>query len=312
MDLAIRRAPDGSIALGLHEAGSSAVVDFAECWVLHPTLFALLAPLRPLLRRLSLRREGSLLANLLESGPDLLLRLDAPLTAGDRAALAAFAAAHALPRIAVALNDGPPEIAAQHAPVAHRFAGVAVTPPPGAFLQATGEGEAAIVAAVLAGLPKLAGRAWIADLFAGIGTLSLPLAAHAPVRAAEGDAASAAALRQAGGIRIAVQHRDLSRRPLLGAEWSRCAVAVLDPPHAGAAVQVAEIARAKVPRIIYVSCNPATLARDAALLHAAGYRLLAATAIDQFLWSAQVESVSVFAADAGSARDPRPAFSSRA
>ncbi len=70
---------------------------------------------------------------------------------------------------------------------------------------------------------------------------------------------------------------------------------VLDPPHAGALPQVTELARAGVPRIVYVSCNPAALARDAAVLHASGYRLLAATAIDQFLWSARVESVSVFA-----------------
>ena len=72
------------------------------------------------------------------------------------------------------------------------------------------------------------------------------------------------------------------------------AAAVLDPPHGGAAAQIGQIAAAGVPAIIYVSCNPATLSRDAKVLLGAGYKLAATTAIDQFLWSARLESVSVF------------------
>ena len=103
-----------------------------------------------------------------------------------------------MPRIAWAQGDGAPETAAQLGPVAIGFAGVPVVPPPGAFLQASGAGEAAIVAAVLAGLPdRLPARAVIADLYAGLGTLSLPLATRARVRAFEGEASAVNALAKA-------------------------------------------------------------------------------------------------------------------
>jgi 23S rRNA (uracil1939-C5)-methyltransferase len=91
-----------------------------------------------------------------------------------------------------------------------------------------------------------------------------------------------------------VTQRDLARQPLRARELASFASVVLDPPFAGAAAQVAQIAAATVPAVIYVSCNPATLARDARMLSQAGYRLTAATPIDQFLWSARMESVCVF------------------
>lgn len=294
MDFAIRRTAAG-IALGLHPPRSHDVTDLHTCLVLHPTLFALLAPLRPVLTRLqSLRRNASLVANLLDTGPDLLLRLDAAPSAADRTALAAFAAAHAIPRIATASPGQAPEPAVQLSRPCHHFAGHAVTPPPGAFLQASREGEAAITAAVLAGLPEHP-RA-IVELYAGIGTLSFPLAARARVTAYEGDPAAHAALRQAGaGTRIHAQLRDLARQPLQPREFARADAVVLDPPHAGAAAQMAAVAAARVPRVVYVTCNPNTFARDAAVLVSGGYTLLRAAPIDQFLWSERLEMVAVFA-----------------
>ncbi len=301
MDLALRREGSGRILVGLHAARSASVVDLIECHVLDPALFALTAALRALLPTLSaFRRDGSAVANLLDSGPDLLLRLDGAVSAGDRTRLAAFATAHGLCRIATATARGPAETACQLRPAVIALDGVAVSPPPGAFLQASHQGEQAIVDAVLAGLPeRLPPRARIIDLFAGCGTLTIPLSRRARVLAFEGDADAAAALRRAGNAaslagRIAVTQRDLAMRPLLAAELAGCAAAVLDPPHAGAGPQIAELARAKLARVIYVSCNPAALGRDARALHAAGHRLLSVTAIDQFLWSARVESVSVF------------------
>jgi len=298
-DLALRRGP-GGVAAGFHRRGSGAVLDLVQCEVLDPRLFALLAPLRALLRDLpALRREGSAVLNLLDTGADLLLRTDGALEAEGRAALADFAAAHGLPRIAWARGDGPPEPAAQLGPVSIALGGVAVAPPPGAFLQATPEGEAAILGAVLAGLPeRLPGKARIADLYAGLGTLSFPLAGAARVAAFEGSAEAVAALSAAAGragARVAATRRDLARQPLTPAELAGFAAVVLDPPFAGAAEQIAPLARARVPRVIYVSCNPAALTRDARALAAAGYRLVSATPVDQFLWSAQVEAVAVFA-----------------
>jgi 23S rRNA (uracil1939-C5)-methyltransferase len=308
MDLALGRGRGGrgdsgsGVLVGLHARGAGGVVQLSTCHVLAPALVGLIDPLRMVLAGVAaLRRGGSAVANLLEGGVDLLLRLDAALLASDRAHLIAFATARRLLRLSVAVGAGEPEPLCVFRPPVATFAGVAVRIPPGAFLQASETGEAAIVSAVLAGLPEnLPRRAWIADLYAGCGTLTFPLAARARVAAFEGDEAAAAALKQAAdaaglGGRIGVARRDLARRPVSAAELADCAAAVLDPPHAGAGAQVAQLAAARVPRVVYVSCNPQALARDAAVLGAAGYRLLAATAIDQFRWSARVESVAAFA-----------------
>ena len=301
MDFAARREA-GRLRLGLHAPRSRDIVDVADCHVLHPTLMALLPALRATLASLTaVKREADVICNLLDTGPDLLLRTDAEPTAQDRTRLAAFARAHDIRRIAYARGDGPPETAVMSEAPRVRFAGTEVTPPPGAFLQASAEGESAIVAAVLAGLPeKLPARARVADLYAGCGTLSFALAGRARVAAFEGDAASVSALRagvNAAGLagRIEPLQRDLVRQPLSAKDLAGFAAVVLDPPHAGAAVQVAQIAASDVARVIYVSCKPAALARDAATLRAAGFALLRATPIDQFLWSARLESVCVFA-----------------
>ncbi len=301
LDFAVRRR-GSAIVLGLHAARSGDIVDLAGCEVLHPTLAALLAPLRRLLGGLTaLRREGAVIVNLLDSGPDLLLRTDAALTAGDRIRLTGFAAQHGAPRIAWAQGSFSPEIACLLRPATTQLGGVTVAPPPGAFLQASAQGEAAIVAAMLAGLDdRMPQRARIAELHAGCGTLTFPLAGRARVAAFEADAAAAAALlaavnanRLAG--RISVARRDLVRQPLAAAELAGFAAIVLDPPQAGAAAQIAQVAASSIGRVVYVSCSPPALARDAALLRAGGYRLLSAVPIDQFLWSPRLESVSVFA-----------------
>jgi 23S rRNA (uracil1939-C5)-methyltransferase len=297
MDLAVRRR-EGGVLLGLHRTQTTDIIDMSVCEVLHPALFALVAPLRKTLSSLAaLRNAGSVIVNLLASGPDLLIRTDGPLTPQDRAKLAALATAHAVPRIAWALGSGAYELAAQaHAPH-ESFAGSRVEIPPGAFLQASAEGQAAIVAGVLAGLPKkLTGKSCAIELFAGCGTISFPLSAHLRVMAYEGEAAAAAAVRRAqAGSRVAMNQRDLARQPLSAKELSGAALVVLDPPYGGAAAQMPAIAASGVKQVIYVSCNPGALTKDAAMLVNAGYVLVTATPIDQFLWSAQVECVAVFA-----------------
>jgi len=294
-DFAIRRGTDG-LRLGFHAAGSAAILDIGACPVLHPRLVAVLKPLRDLLPRLpALKRDGSAVLNLLDTGPDLLLRTDGTLDAAGRALLAAFAAAHGLPRIAWARGNGVPEIAAQLGPVAITLSGVAVAPAPGAFLQASPEGEQAIIAAMLAGLPaKLAGRGRIADLHAGFGTLSLALARRGRVTAFESDGAAVAALANAAakaGLPLAATRRDLVRQPLTVAELAPFAAVVLDPPFAGAEEQAGLLARSAVPAVIYVSCNPQALARDLRFFADQGWRVDAATPIDQFLWSGQLEAL---------------------
>ena len=296
VDLALRRAA-GNVQVGLHRRGGADIVDLQSCVVLDPTLSALLAPLRAVLAPLSaLRRSGSAIVNLLETGADLLLRTDADLTTADRTALTGFAAAHGLSRVAWARGSGGPEPVCILRPPAISLSSVTVFPPPGAFLQATPAAEAAIVAAVLAGLSHaMPARARIVELFAGCGTLTFPLAARGRVIAFEADEATVASLRRAAAGRpIAVVARDLARQPLGAEELAGAAAVVLDPPYAGAAPQMAALAASRVPRIIYASCNPATLARDARGLRDGGYEVLAASPIDQFRWSAQLESVVVF------------------
>ncbi len=301
IDLAIRRH-GATLTVGLHPRGSSTdIIDLEACPVLHPRLAALIAPLRQLLRGLTtFKREGSAVLNLLDTGPDLLLRTDAAASTGDRVRLAAFAASHAIPRIALAIGKLPPEIASQHERPYVTFDGAKVTPPPGAFLQASAPAEAAIRAAVLAGLPdKLTSKSRFAELYAGNGTLTFDLSRTARTDAYEGDAGAAAALRDGVNAavrtgRIAVHTRDLTRQPLTAKELAVFAAVILDPPFAGAGPQMTTLAASTVKRIIYVSCNPAVLAREARMLHDAGYHMLAATPVDQFLWSARLESVCVF------------------
>jgi 23S rRNA (uracil1939-C5)-methyltransferase len=300
MDLAAeRRGP--ALVLGFHQRRGG-IIDIDACPVLAPALEALIAPMRQMLRRLTaLKREASVIVNLLDSGPDILLKLDVTPDAADRRLIAEFAAAQNAPRISFARGAQTPEIAIQHRRPTALLSGIEVLPPPGAFLQATLQGEAAIISAVLAGLPKkktLKDR--VADLYAGSGTLTFALVPHFRVAAYEGDPAATSALRAAANAavltgRIETAHRDLVRQPLMAKELATFAGVVLDPPFDGAALQIAQIATAKPPRVIYVSCNPAALSRDAKTLHSAGYRLVSATPIDQFLWSARLESVVVFA-----------------
>jgi 23S rRNA (uracil1939-C5)-methyltransferase len=302
IDFAVRRS-GGRVILGLHGQRSAEVVDLTDCLVLHPVLMALIEPLRALLRSLrAVRREASVIINLLESGPDMLLRSDAPLTLEDRTALTEFAREHALPRISH-VKGRVPETVCLLRPATTLLSGITVRPPPGGFLQATAEGERAIVEAVRRGMPgRINGKTRVAELYAGCGTLTFALAELVRVAAFEGDAATVVALRQAinqGGVagRVEALQRDLARQPLQAKELAGFAAVVLDPPHGGAAAQIEQIAAAGVPRVVYVSCNPATLSRDARVLQGAGYKLEGAIAIDQFLWSARLESVSVFRRD---------------
>ena len=183
-------------------------------------------------------------------------------------------------------------------PPVQRFGAAKVTPPPGAFLQATPHGEAALVTAVR----EAVGEArHVIDLFAGCGTFSLPLADQAEVHAVEGDAAMTAALdhgwRMSTGLKpVTTEARDLFRRPLLPDELAKTDAVVIDPPRAGAEAQIAEIVKAMPPVLAYVSCNPVTFARDAAVLIAAGYTLNWVQVVDQFRWSSHVELAAQFTA----------------
>jgi 23S rRNA (uracil1939-C5)-methyltransferase len=173
----------------------------------------------------------------------------------------------------------------------HKIAKAHVRLPPEPFLQTTAESERFLQAYVLENIGKAKS---VADLFCGIGTFALPLAAQAKVQAFDSDVAMIAALTAAArgskGLKpLTAERRDLFRRPLMATELNAFDAVVLDPPHAGAAAQAEQIAKTKIARVIYVSCNPASFARDARTLIDGGFRLAAVTPVDQFLWSAQLE-----------------------
>lgn len=282
----------GGALVGFHARASDTLVPVPDCHLLHHDLMAAL-PALAALTTLGATRKGELALSVTrsEDGADVQVRGGKPLTPALHQDLAACANDHALARLA--WED---EVIAQHAPPRQIMGRAQVVPPPGAFLQATAEGEAALVAAVR---DAVGGAMRLADLFAGCGTFALPLAEGAEVLAVEGDAAMIAALgagwRGASGLRrINSITRDLFRRPLLAAELLGLDAVVIDPPRAGAAAQIAELAGSGVPVIAHVSCNPATFARDAQTLVSAGFRLDWVQVVDQFRWSAHVELAARF------------------
>jgi 23S rRNA (uracil1939-C5)-methyltransferase len=285
----------GSLVLGFHERMSHRVVAVGPCPVLVPDIVALLPRIAALLPELMDNKQAEVAITRADTGLDLLIEGAGELTLKRRSRLAAFAEATNLARASWAAVGGTPEPVAARRPVTVSIDDIAVPLPAGGFLQPSAEGAAALTAAVLAGVGT---ACRLADLFAGCGTFSLPLSRQAQVRAVESDRAMADALTQAarhapGRKPIAVELRDLERRPLLPAELKGLDAVVFDPPYAGAEEQSAALAKSAVPTVIAVSCNPATFARDARLLVDGGYRLESVQPVDQFLWSAEVELVAV-------------------
>lgn len=289
--IAVRRTKSGALA-GFHARASDVIVEIPDCRLLHPDLLQGLDALRDL-AAIGAGRKSELAVTMTrsEAGLDVAVDGGKPLDGPLRAALGQAAARFRLAR----LSWGG-ETVAQNARPVQRFGAAAVVPPPGAFLQATADGEAALRAAVR----EIVGTSrHVADLFAGCGTFTLPLAETGEVHGVEGDGAMLAALdsgwRQARGLkRVTTETRDLFRNPLTAEELARFDAVVLDPPRAGAEAQVAQIAAARVPVVAHVSCNPVTFARDAGTLIRAGYGLDWVQVVDQFRWSAHTELAAAF------------------
>jgi len=281
------------IHLGFNEQNSHRLIDIEECWILAPELFALVAPLRGLLAALlpGTRRVNVHLAQA-DQGADVLINgMEAEGLAAAEA-LTAFASRHRLARLS--LDEGLGATARwEPDPVTVTLGGVPVPLPPGNFLQATPEGEAALVATVR---EIVGGAGTVADLFAGLGTFTFALP-HARVYAAEAARDPILSLKAAAGSAqraVFADHRDLFRRPVSCADLGNFDAVVLDPPRAGAREQASELAGSKVPTIAYVSCNPSSFARDAEILCKGGYRLAWVQPVGQFRWSTHVELAAAF------------------
>lgn len=285
-----RRTRAGAL-VGFHQRASDVIVDVAECLVVRPAILAALPDLRRLVMLGGSRSaELSLVVTETAAGLDVAVRGGKPMTPALLTQLAELAGGAGWAR----LDWGGETLALRQPAVA--FGRARVVPPPGGFLQATAEGEAALLAFVRR---TVGGAGRVADLFAGAGTFSLPLAETAEVHAVEGLAAPLAALdagwRAAPGLRkVTTEVRDLARRPLLADELARFDAVVIDPPRAGAPAQAAALAQSRVPTVAWVSCDPVTFARDARVMLEGGYALDRIEVIDQFRWSPHVELTAAF------------------
>lgn len=287
--LSARRTKSG-VLIGFHARASDTIAEIPDCQLLHPGILAAVPRLQALVMAGGSRTtELSLQVTLTRGGPDVVVTGGKPLDGALRMDLARLVETHAFSRLTwdgetVALRDRP-ALTMGHA---------TVVPPAGSFLQATQEGEAALLTAVKRALGP---QKRIVDLFSGVGTFTLPLAEAMEVHAVEGDAAMTKALdlaaRNAPNLhRISVETRDLFRRPLEPDELLTFSGAVIDPPRAGAEAQTAALAKSRIPVIAAVSCNPVTFARDARALTQAGFRLDWIQVVDQFRWSTHIELVA--------------------
>jgi 23S rRNA (uracil1939-C5)-methyltransferase len=294
----------GAVHLGFQARASHEVIDFNDCAALSPALLALLPPLRDLFARiLPPGGRAEAMVNQLDDGLDLVLRTPGKLPAPIRQMLAEFAGARNLQRLSwqSLVNNGPvttPETVVSRRPAHVTFGKAQVAMPPGAFLQATKDGERLLVDAVLAAFKGLKVKR-IADLFCGAGAFSFPLIPLGSVHAIDGDAALVGALRKgadAAGIgnKLATETRDLMKRPLIADDLKKFDAVVFDPPRAGASSQAGRLAASKIPLVVAVSCNVSSFARDAKLLVDGGYRLESVLPVDQFLWTPHLEVVGVF------------------
>ena len=277
----------GRVVIGFNAEKSHRIVDMRECHILRPQLFALVQALRGPLESFLGRGPAEIRMTLADQGPDLSLQGIAPEGYEAIERLTGFCVEQGLARLSLDHGMGL-ETFYEPEPVTVTLSGTPVTLPAGAFLQATYDGERALVEAVREATAR---AARIADLFAGLGTFALALAGQR--FAAEASRDAVLALKRAAPD-CAVEHRDLYRRPLDSEELGRFDAVVLDPPRAGAVDQVRRLAGSTVGRIAYVSCNPATFARDARILADGGYRLGWVRPVGQFRWSTHVELAAAF------------------
>jgi 23S rRNA (uracil1939-C5)-methyltransferase len=302
-------ARKGGVLVGFHERKSSYVADMTSCAVLPPKISALLPKLRALVGDLALRDRLPQIELAVgdSAGPlyILVLRILAPLTPADEASLAAFADAEG---VEFYLQPGGPDTVAplRQPAVALAYAlpefGVTLPFAPTDFTQVNPAINRVLVRRAMALLDPRPGER-IADFFCGLGNFSLPIARRgASVVGIEGNATLARRAAENAALNGFSEHATFRVADLFAATPESYEAlgpldkALIDPPREGAIALVKALPGDGPPaRIVYVSCNPATLARDAAVLvHDHGYALAAAGVVNMFPHTAHVESIAVF------------------
>ncbi|KEO91580.1 RNA methyltransferase [Erythrobacter longus] len=287
----------GGAIVGYREGGSHTLVDLAQCPVLDPKLAGLIEPLRRFVAAHGPKGNVDIALTLCDQGIDLgLTHFPLEGLAATEAALE-FAQVNGLARLTIDQGYGP-ETIWEPEPATVTLSGLPVGLPANAFLQATPDAESLMIddASQWLGDARI-----VADLFSGLGTFAFAMAKAGKgarkVLAAEADQAAHLACKAAAartGGRVIALHRDLFRNPLQASELDRFDAVLLDPPRAGARSQVAQIAESSLLRVVYISCNPSSWARDGAVLAEAGFKLKKLRPVGQFRWSTHVELVSLF------------------
>ncbi len=286
----------GKLALSYYKLGSHTPTPISQCLILEPELQAFLPKLPPALAALPFIRQCKAVSiTAADNGIDAVITMQERKPEYDKA-LAAMAASVGLARLSVSVRAGEFYIVHEPAPIAIRADGLEIAVPPEAFLQATREGQAMMIAFIQ---DAIKGAKTVADLFCGVGTYSFPASRSAFVSAFESDRTMTMQMRhnidQLGlAKKVNIARRDLFKTPLVPSEMNRFDAVILNPPRTGAKNQCQQLAVSKVKTVVMVSCNPATWARDAKILKDAGYSLTKVQGIDQFVWNPHFEIVSLF------------------
>lgn len=283
------RIVDGGARLGFMGRGTHDFVPINQCPIAHPMIAGALETLNGLAGQV-LRGSGDqiqLLVTACENGLDLAVEAERDPSSD---MLAAFVRSLARSGILRAAVNGD-VIFEREKPIV-RFGEASVTPPPGGFLQAVSAAEDVMAELVTGHLAK---AKTVADLFCGSGAFAHRLSRTSRVAGFETAQDAVTALLAArvpdGSKPIAGHVRDLFETPLTARELRAFDGVCLDPPRAGASFQCQELSRSDVAKVAYVSCNPATLAEDLAVLIKGGYAVKSVQPIDQFLFAPHVETV---------------------
>ncbi len=285
------RKTEKGLLLGFSQANSHHIVAIEECPIASPAIVSRLDAIRAIGLPLASNAEPFRIT-VMETLSGLDIAVDGIKSVNDKQRRALTETVLSMRGIARVSLSG--EILIEPQKPVIEFGSVKVAPPAGSFVQATKVAEEAMAERVLAHVGK---SKRIADLFCGTGTFTLRLARVGKVHGVEAEDKPLKSLdfaaRNTPGLKpVTIERRDLFRHPLIAKELKLYDAVVFDPPRAGAEAQCKELARSTVKKIVAVSCNPLSLARDLSILVEGGYRITSVTPIDQFLWSPHVEAVA--------------------
>lgn len=286
------RQGSGALRVGFAAAGRHEIVPITHCPILDPAMEGAIATTNAIAELLKpVHKPLDIQVSATDNGLDVDVRGSGPLDTAMLSKLSSLAKQHRLARLT---RHG--ELVLLQAPPTVRVGRATVTLPPASFMQPTQAGEETLAALVT---ERCRGAKRIADLFCGFGPFALRLAEKFRVSAFDSDAKAVVALNDAVRITqglkpLTAEARDLFRRPLVPQELRDFDALVFDPPRQGAEAQSRQLAASRLTRVVAVSCNPATFARDAKILFGGGFKLGEVVPVDQFRHTPHVEVVAKF------------------